>query len=455
MLRRLHIENFKAWRDTGDIRLAPLTVFFGTNSSGKTSLQQMLLLLQQTAQSSDRQRVLHLGDSQSTIDLGTFSDVVHGHGEDTALKVALAWDSAQPLTIHDSRTNKKIEANEFEFHATIRQPPRQPIQLESMGYRIGPKLTVDFTRSSDVFELTMKGYEPVRNSGRRWPLPSPSRFYGFPDEAVSYFQNTGFLADLNLELERLFARLFYVGPLREYPKRLYLWSGEHPEHVGKTGSRAIEALLAGKDRYYNFAARQRKQTLEEVVARWLQQMGLIAEFAVRPIAENRKEYEVVVHSAKGGSEVKLTDVGFGVSQVLPVIVECFYVPTNSIVLFEQPEIHLHPRVQADLADLFIEALEAREGGHPRNLQLLVESHSEHFLRRLQRRIAERRIAAESVALYFCEEGPEGSVIRHLDLDDFGRITNWPKDFFGDIAGDTAAQIRGGLLHVGRDGAKGG
>ena len=79
MLTHLQIKNFKAWKDTGKIRLAPLTVIFGANSAGKSSLGHLLLALKQTADSSDRKRALHLGDENSLIDLGTFEDCLHGH----------------------------------------------------------------------------------------------------------------------------------------------------------------------------------------------------------------------------------------------------------------------------------------------------------------------------------------------------------------------------------------
>ena len=80
MLTHAHIKNFKAWKDTGGIRLAPLTVIFGGNSAGKSSLGHLLLALKQTALSSDRKRAFHVGDPASLIDLGTFADCLHGHG---------------------------------------------------------------------------------------------------------------------------------------------------------------------------------------------------------------------------------------------------------------------------------------------------------------------------------------------------------------------------------------
>jgi predicted ATPase len=137
-------------------------------------------------------------------------------------------------------------------------------------------------------------------------------------------------------------------------------------------------------------------------------------------------------------------VGFGISQLLPVIVQCFYARPGSILILEQPEIHLHPRVQASLADLFVEAIHAREDGRDRRLQLLVESHSEHFLRRLQRRIAEEKLSPEEVAIYFCEPGSNGSTLRELDVDPYGNIRNWPDHFFGDEIGDLAAMAEASI-----------
>ena len=168
-------------------------------------------------------------------------------------------------------------------------------------------------------------------------------------------------------------------------------------------------------------------------------MELLDSFDARRIAKNRREYEVLIQTrASMLKDVNLTDVGFGVSQVLPVVVGCFYPTPGSTVIMEQPELHLHPRVQANMADLFIDAIHAREDYTDRRIQLIVESHSEHLLRRIQRGIAEKELSNDEVALYFCEAGPWGSNIRPLDIDVFGNIRNWPEDFFGDEIADLAA-----------------
>ncbi len=441
MLTSIAFKNFKAWADTGPVRLAPLTVIFGGNSAGKTSFAQLLLLLKQTAASPDRQRVLHLGDAHSLVDLGTFEDVIHRHEVDRSLDFKVAWDLPQSLRWDDPYSGEKHQADALRLSATIGQAEQRPT-VTSMNYQVdgpaGSFLVGMQTASRGKYKLTNRKFKAVHQTGRKWPLPAPVRFYGFPEEAIAYFQNTAFVADLNLETEKLFQRIHYVGPLREPPQRVYVWSGERPEHVGQRGERAVEALLAARGRRLNFAYKQRTKPFQEIVAARLQMMGLVSEFKTVPIARGRKEHEVLVRTYEHAPMVRITDVGFGVSQILPVITECFYVPEHSTVIFEQPEIHLHPRVQADLADLFIDALHVREGGTEHKLQLLVESHSEHFLRRLQRRIAEQALRPEEVAAYFVEMTDQGARLRDLQIDEYGNVTNWPPDFFGDEMGDLVA-----------------
>ncbi len=434
MLTRLRVTSFKAWKDTGELRLAPLTVLFGANSAGKTSIPQLLLLLKQTAESPDRQRALNLGDSRTLVDLGTYEDVLHGHALSQPLTFSLGWRLPSARRIVDGVGGAAFTGDRLSFEATLEAHGKQP-RVERMRYTLrqgdAPIADIAMTRTEPGFELESALYPLERQPGRDAPLPSPLRFYGFPDEVAAYYRNAGFTAELVLELERMLRSVHYVGPIREYPRRLYLWSGEVPEHVGVKGERAIEAILAGGARTFAFSPDEPEKTLPEVIAERLRDMGLISSFEARPLGENRKEHEVVVRTSPSLPEVKLTDVGFGVSQVLPVLVECFYVPARSIVIFEQPELHLHPRVQADLADLFIDAIHAREDGAPRECQLIIESHSEHFLRRLQRRIAEEKIAKEDAALYFVGQREGEAQIEELRVDEYGNIQNWPEGFFGD------------------------
>jgi predicted ATPase len=449
MLNGLQIKNFKAWGDTGKLRLAPITVFFGANSSGKSSIGQFLLMLRQTAESPDRHRILHPGDGRTTpIDLGTYKDLVHGHDEAKHLEFSLSWGLDHELKVKDVKNDCVFAGDRIVFEADIGvvKEGGSPL-LHSMRYGLagaeGESLAIGMKAKDPQgkeYELVTEKFLPVRTQGRPTQIPRPIRFYGFPDEVPAYHQNVDFSKDLNLQLEQRLKSIFYLGPLRAKPTRTYVWSGEVPESVGWTGERVIDSILSARGREISKLKNQKLKPFEEVIARWLKSMDLIQSFRVSPISENRREYEVLVKTKGSASEVNLTDVGFGVSQVLPVLVECFYAPAGSIVVMEQPEIHLHPAVQAHLADLFIEVIRSWEEGRARDTQLIIESHSEHFLRRLQRRIAEGKVSREEVAIYVCGMDKGQGHIEPLDIDIFGEIRNWPTDFFGDPMEDLSAMM---------------
>src|SRR5690606_40847094 len=103
------------------------------------------------------------------------------------------------------------------------------------------------------------------------------------------------------------------------------------------------------------------------------------------------------------------------------------------------------------ADAFISAVQAYEDGVPRQMQLIVETHSEHFLTRLQRRVAEGKIQADDVAVYFVKPGRQGAELEALRMNMFGEIENWPDNFFGDEMGDIAARTLAALDRQSRGG----
>jgi predicted ATPase len=448
MLTKLAFQNFKSWRDTGNLRLAPLTALFGSNSSGKTSVLQMLLLLKQTAESPDRTQVLNLGDDRSLIDLGTFQDMLFRHDLTKPLQVSMDWSLPRSLEIADpaSKSGFLFKGDAIGFSSAIEWQANgepglgRPVVTE-MKYRFsGETFGMVQVKGKKLAYDLKSGFKFVRATGRPWKLPPPAKCYGFPDQVRAYYQNASFLSDLELQFEEEFARVFYLGPLREYPKRQYSWAGAQPADMGRRGERVVDALLASRESgvKLSLGRGKKKQTLEERVAEWLKELGLIDSFHVRPITKDGRLFQVWVRRDPKAAEVLITDVGFGVSQILPVITLCYYAPEGSTLLLEQPEIHLHPKVQAGLADVLVDAMKTR------NIQIILESHSEHLLRRLQRRLADETIEPEQTALYFCSTETGESHLTPLDLDPFGNIKNWPKDFFGDEFGEIAAMSQAAL-----------
>lgn len=444
MLKEISLHNFKSWRAIEHMRFGSITGLFGTNSSGKSSILQFLLMLKQTAESPDRKLVLDLGNDASSVSLGTFGDIVTDHGIEHQLSFSIDWSLPEPLEVKDPDKPKAklFQARNMGFSATIASASRAgKLTVPLMQYSLG-HACFSLTKKNNSAEYTLgtsgTDFRFKRALGRKWPLPPPVKFYGFADEIRTYHQNAAFLGFLELEFERMLRSIYYLGPLRDFPKREYVWGGGDPADMGRRGENAIAAILSSTKRGEKISRGKGRPrlSLEEYVAYWLKELGLIHDFRVAEIAKGTNLYRVHVTRTEQSPEVLITDVGFGVSQVLPVLVLCYYAPVGSTILFEQPEIHLHPKVQSGLADVFIDAMNVRD------IQLVIESHSEHFLRRLQRRIAEGQLIEDSdAALYFCDTDEGGSSLTELDLDMYGNIRNWPSDFFGDEVEDMEAMSR--------------
>ena len=447
MFKHLRIQNFKGWEDTGPIRMAPITLFFGTNSSGKSSIGQFLMMLKQTVESPDRKAVFYPGGRNSAVQLGSYQEMVFRRNPKKQISFEYQWSLHDSLTIKDPISDQLFRGDILDFEAEVGLSGSNLLEVRRTKYRILKEdyelLSVELKRKETRREymISAGGYNFVRKRGRGCPLRDIGRFYGFPDEAVAYYQNAEFLQELNLEQELLFKSIYYLGPLRTKTDRLYTWAGITPESVGFAGENTVAAILAARDRRISLGYRQRTRPLEEIISSKLKEMGLIEDFKINPISKQRQEYEVKVRTKGSTDWVDLPDVGFGISQVLPVLVQCFYAPPGSIIIIEQPEIHLHPSAQSALADVMIDAINSKENGNDRNIQLIIETHSEHFLRRLQRRIAEDVIDEKKMSAYFANITKTPAILEPLQIDQFGNISNWPEHFFGDEMGDITEQAK--------------
>lgn len=442
MLNRLKLKNFKAWEEA-DLEFGKVTGLFGANSAGKSSILDLLLLLKQTRNATDRGIVLEFGGPADLVNLGTFADVVHHHDENRRIRWLLEWTLPKPLTIKTINIPLSPSAT---FEDSILQMNCE-VGIRDDGLWV-PELAYRFAQtdfrlreeagSKSRFRLETTAqpddFRFIRNQGRKWPVPRPIKTHLFPGEAKSYFQNSSFLGEFELKYENLMDSLFYLGPLREHPKREYPWAGSRPDDVGQRGERTMDAILAATARgtKRSLGYRMRRKPFQEVISHWLRELGLIHSFAIDEIAPGTRLYHTTVRTLPTSAPTALTDVGFGVSQVLPVLVLLYYVPNGATVILEQPEIHLHPAVQSGLADVMLKVAQTR------HVQIIVESHSEHLLRRLQRRVAEGSAAANDVRLYFASAVEGKASLSGLTLNEWGAIENWPDNFFGDEMGEIAA-----------------
>ena len=431
MITELSAQNFKSWENTGQLQIAPLTAFFGANSSGKTSIFQTLLMLKQTAERPpDWNGVIDFGDEGSVVNLSNFNEVMHRHKTGLSLDLSVSWQlpeklviggraAASPALPRPPRSSNRVEISALSFSTTIISAGDDSVAVDGFGYMSDGYEFFGIVRDSDSqYKLICPPNQRFQGAFSSFPF----RCYGIRDGSAKV-PDTPFVS-LERAFKDLFSRIHHLSPLRQPPRHHYAYGGEHPKGVGQYGEQAIAAMLSGRIRLLS---------TDEQILKWLQRLGLIHSYRLQADPDGEKDYEFRLKQYKDGPEVQLTDIGLGVFQILPTLALCYYVPEGSILILEQPEAHLHPKTQADLTDVLIDVVKNR------NIQIILETHSEHLLTRLQRRIAEEEIPASDTALYFCQVNDGTSEIERLGMDEYGNITNWPQYFFGDEMSDWGAK----------------
>ncbi len=430
MFAAFSVKNFKSIRDSGKIEVKPLTIFIGPNNSGKSSLLQFLLVLKQTIEATDIESPFSTRKREGLVDIGGYEDFIFKKERKNSLSFKLYFERETNI-----ETESVIRYNQDEIYLDT-----FTIDLDGKTIKINSRGEVEQNIISDELlseivekSIALIGERSLFRKERFCYVPSSSRYdIGYvldmyvhgksarPNEMIEediskYSYALDGLILLQYELLTTFRNLFYLGPLREHPQRYYFITGEKPLHVGTKGERAVEVLY--------ITNRTSTQVFQKVNS-WFKKLGF-GEVSIKPLTESLYALNVTHPTIKKGHqnlEVNIASVGFGASQILPVVVEGFYAPENAIIIIEQPEIHLHPRLQAEMGDLLMDI--AKTGK-----RLIVETHSEHVLLRIQRRIADGSLAKKDVAVYYFEQTEDGTRITELVLDEFGRFTNWPRGFF--------------------------
>jgi len=211
--------------------------------------------------------------------------------------------------------------------------------------------------------------------------------------------------------------LFPMGPIRKPPERWYIFTGTSPTDVGYKGDHLPDLLF-------------RKKEYVDAANLWLERLDIGYKLDPRALGEGHSdlfELRLVDTRRDEAVDVALSDVGFGISQILPFIVQSL-ASNRQIISIEQPEVHIHPRLQADLGNLIARAIK-----RPYFHQFLIETHSEHLILRIQRLIREKELKASDVSVLFVSRGDnDGSDVQRLRLDDSGDfIDDWPGGFFSE------------------------
>lgn len=238
--------------------------------------------------------------------------------------------------------------------------------------------------------------------------------------------------------ELLQDRVRYLGPLRQEPRSIFDFSDESQPDVGAAGEH-LSRVLQWHGSKSVMVPGLGQADLVDGLEHWLRELGIVEDVTVE--ARGRAGVSVEVRPPELDRRVDLTSVGVGVSQVLPVLVVCLLAEPGDVVMLEQPELHLHPALQMRLADFLVACVESGR-------QIIVETHSEHLVNRLRRRVAEDdgddvRVL---VRIVFAERDAKGHTsFRASDINPLGGLSeDWPDGFLDLGARDAQKLLQAGL-----------
>ncbi len=241
----------------------------------------------------------------------------------------------------------------------------------------------------------------------------------------------------------------YLGPLRDEPKPVYPLAGAtDPKDVGFKGEHTAAVLDLFRNATVHYIPSKtfdeprlqplpQPAALSKAVLDWLKYMGVGTQLDTRD--RGKLGHELKIATSDGPNFHDLTQVGVGVSQVLPILVLSLLADQGSLLIFEQPELHLHPRVQTRLGDFFFSMTRLGK-------QCVVETHSEYLINRLRylSAISEGKQVSDSVIIYFVEKEGDRSTYRKVLIDEFGAIPDWPRGFFDESDKLATAVLRAGM-----------
>lgn len=381
MLKSIRLKNYKGFKDTENIELKPITVIFGKNSSGKSSICKLLPILR------DGLRNCHkpfpLISKEGVRIAYRYEDLFKDRLFTDPIEFQLMFRNGLFLTM-----NYVSKLGNFYNFTTNVCPPRRIREING-------------SLAHAVFGC---GY--VNTSGEEASMTN--EFISDVDTLMG-----GRLQD---ELMRVEFDVNFIGPIRAEAPRII-----SPSDYGVETSRDCKGLYA----YYELM----KSKLEDSgmlnnVSEWFKEYMDGYEIDMEEIAQNITT-GFVPYVRKGGLMLNVADVGEGITQVLPIIVQSFLKEPNSISVLEQPVLHLHPAKHAEVAMRLAESV--KQTGQ----RFVIESHSHNLLLGFQRMVAnpENDFSKDDIVIYFIDQDEEGAYAKEIIIDENGTLSDWPAGVF--------------------------
>jgi len=419
--------------------MRPLTILSGTNSSGKSSFIQLLLLLKQTLEIDSAQYPLYL--EGKIYPVRNYLDILKDKNKENKLKVQFVFNKSELGNYKDFPELSNYEVIDYDLHIEIEFDLKGPqVMVSSFNVEImneAKPAFIYFENKLDSFSIktNVKVFSEKLYGESEYTVKKINYSAFFPtdfevetkDGIIS--KEIPKLDGIKTILRDFFTKLNYIGPLRIAPKEEYSANGRS-NTAGIDGVNVAETFceLAEKPTtFYKIKETEddikfikTEDTFLNAAKYWLcERFKLCADIYSIKEADL---YIIYVVSLSGVTST-IKHVGFGISQVLPIIIEGLRITDNETLVLEQPELHLHPKVQSSLTDFLISLIEQGK-------KVIVETHSDHLITRLRRRIAEDQSNQldDKVLLTFVEVGRNDVLFRNIEINDLGNLDYFPEDF---------------------------
>ncbi|MEI6428323.1 MAG: AAA family ATPase [Pseudanabaena sp. ELA607] len=374
-ITKISISGFKSIANECSIDIRPLTILAGANSSGKSSIMQPILLMKQTLESSTDYGALRLSGDNLNF---------------TSAKQILSYSSKGEQT--DCLTVAVELANSYKFKNIFKKLPNKAIDLIETTYHDKDgelKAFIDMD-SSDIIESLpqwLKEYSKINNY--TWKIFRHLCFFTF----LMYDKNDVFagtpLIDKNIRFIEEIQKIIHVQGLRSLERILPVTG------IGQNFSGNFEKYIASLIHSWQTSASDKLQVLNT----YLHTLTLSKNIEATEINDTQIELKIS-RTFDSDDMVNIVDVGSGVSQILPVLVALVAAKPEQLVYLEEPEIHLHPRAQANLGEIIVDAAN-------RGVRVVLETHSDLLLRRIQSLVAEDKISADKAILHWFNRDEHG------------------------------------------------
>ena len=401
-IHELTVSNFKGISDRTTIPIRPITLFIGPNSSGKSTCIHAMAALAQTAKLSSDPRPLVLDDELAQVHLGRFIEVIHSKSYSDAIELGVGVgpvNYTEPTNDAKGRMRFRKHSDSlsalYRFTCTKRT---QEVRLDQATFSLGKKRFVA-RRTKDQYDIRGPASAGTARLARAGGLDVEwSSLMGTEQSSVNEIL---VLEQVQRSLSSELRKTCYLGPFRQAPQRRYPTRGASPAEVGAQGEATITMLA-------NEVVQSGSRTHIRQIAGWLKMLRLGKDLDVDRVGSS--DLFGVDITLNDDVSLPIADLGYGLSQVLPVLTQCSFAPDGSTILFEQPELHLHRVAAKPLAKVFIQTARSR-GAH-----IVAETHSPDLLFQVVQELREGNITLDEVALYRVSRDQGRTVVAHLDID---------------------------------------